>query len=167
MKLSGRVYQLPEELRDHVNTDVILASSFLRLPEAELGAYAFHNVLPDFSTQLQGATVLVADRNFGCGSSREQAPKALISAGVQLVIAASFGFIFHRNAVNLGLATLVMPDDQQRQSLQGQIEVDLAQGKVQSGEGALQGNALADSTLQILHAGGLLPLLALDNAALD
>ncbi len=167
MKLTGRVYQMPENLRDHVNTDVILASSFLRLPASDLGAHAFQNVLPDFSGHLQGATVLVADRNFGCGSSREQAPKALLGAGVRLVIAASFGFIFHRNAVNLGLATMVMPDDEQRQSLEGQVEVDLAQGAVQSGERALYGDALADSTLRILHAGGLLPLLALDNAALD
>ena len=167
MKLTGRVYQMPEELRDHVNTDVILASPFLRLPEPELGEYAFQNVLPDFSNRLRGASVLVAGRNFGCGSSREQAPKALLGAGVRLVIAASFGFIFHRNAVNLGLATLVMPEDEEREGLEGEVEVDLAQGSVQSGKQSVYGDALADSTLRILRAGGLLPLLAHDNAALD
>jgi 3-isopropylmalate dehydratase small subunit len=167
--LTGQVRLLPPELRHDVNTDVIAPSAFLRVPEEELGRHAFGGVIPDFQAWLDGATVLVAGRNFGCGSSREQAPKALIRCGIELICAETFASIFFRNALNLGLAVLVLPSISADAFSPGQqIAADLERGMIRLEDGSeLQGRPLGAHLMKIVDAGGILPMIRCQQAALQ
>jgi 3-isopropylmalate/(R)-2-methylmalate dehydratase small subunit len=89
---------------DNVDTDQIIPAEYLvTMDNAELAKHAFENALPEFAKSVMSGDIIVAGRNFGCGSSREHAPRALIGAGVSCVVAKSFARIFYRNAINIGL----------------------------------------------------------------
>ncbi|MDD1673335.1 MAG: 3-isopropylmalate dehydratase small subunit [Methanomicrobiales archaeon] len=93
---------------DDVDTDAIIPGRFLTINDPrELAEHAFEGVRPEFAREVREGDVVVAGRNFGCGSSREHAPHALLGAGVRVVIARSFARIFYRNAINTGLLALV------------------------------------------------------------
>ena len=93
---------------DDVDTDAIIPGRFLTINNPrELAEHAFEGVRPEFAREVREGDVVVAGRNFGCGSSREHAPHALLGAGVRVVIARSFARIFYRNAINIGLLALV------------------------------------------------------------
>jgi 3-isopropylmalate/(R)-2-methylmalate dehydratase small subunit len=99
---------------DNIDTDAIIPGRFLTIfDEKELAKHAFEGIRDDFSRQVQEGDVIVAGRNFGCGSSREHAPLALKGAGVRVILAKSFARIFFRNAINVGLLPLVSPDTDQ------------------------------------------------------
>jgi 3-isopropylmalate/(R)-2-methylmalate dehydratase small subunit len=169
MTLTGAAYRLPEPVFDDVNTDVIIAGAYLRLPEDELADHAFEGAIPGFREELGEASILVAGSNFGCGSSREQAPKALLGCGVRVVLAESFGGIFFRNALNLGLAPLrVLDADRLRGMTTGTtLTVDLESGSVEvQGGRPLRAAALGPELMQIVRAGGILSLLSHDPHAL-
>jgi 3-isopropylmalate/(R)-2-methylmalate dehydratase small subunit len=103
MKYTGTVYKLG----DDVDTDAIIPARFLNTTDPEeLGSHAFEDYAPDFRSAVRGGGIVVAGRNFGCGSSREHAPVAMKTAGARIVIAQSFARIFYRNAFNTGLAIL-------------------------------------------------------------
>lgn len=96
---------------DAVNTDLITPGRYnLTTDEQRLAAIAFIEARPEFAKQVRPGDLVVAGRNFGCGSSRESAARALKACGVGAVVAQSFGRIFHRNAVNIGLPVFVSPD---------------------------------------------------------
>jgi 3-isopropylmalate/(R)-2-methylmalate dehydratase small subunit len=96
---------------DSVNTDLITPGRFnLTTDEAKLAAIAFIEHRPAFAKEVKQGDLVVGGRNFGCGSSRESAARALKACGVGAVVARSFGRIFYRNAVNIGLPVLVSPD---------------------------------------------------------
>ena len=165
MKIEGRAYVLPAQHFDDVNTDVILAGPHLRLPEDQLGLHAFSAILPSFPADARGRPILVGGANFGCGSSREQAPKALLGCGIRLVIASSFGHIFYRNAINLGLAAAVCPTPERLRALDAcELHVDLEAGSLRAagpgGSTSLSCQPLPPHLLRILAGGGILPLLA-------
>jgi len=93
------------KVRDDIDTDQIYPGRYLCLtsPE-EIFLHAIEGVIPDFSKKIEGESwIIVAGKNFGCGSSREHAPRALLYAGVKAIVAESFGRIFYRNAINVGL----------------------------------------------------------------
>jgi 3-isopropylmalate/(R)-2-methylmalate dehydratase small subunit len=92
---------------DSVDTDVITPGRYMKLPVEEIAQHCLEAVSPGFSTRVEPGDAVVAGRNFGCGSSREQAPAALKQLGVAAVIAESFAGIFFRNSLNLGLPALV------------------------------------------------------------
>jgi 3-isopropylmalate/(R)-2-methylmalate dehydratase small subunit len=93
---------------DDVDTDAIIPGRFLTIYDpGELASHAFEGIRPEFAREVTQGDVVVAGRNFGCGSSREHAPLALLGAGVRVVIARSFARIFYRNAINTGLLPLV------------------------------------------------------------
>ena len=92
---------------DNLDTDVITPGRYMKLPVEEIAQHCLEGVSPRFSTQVKPGDVVVAGRNFGCGSSREQAPAALKHLGVAALIAESFAGIFFRNSLNLGLPALV------------------------------------------------------------
>jgi 3-isopropylmalate/(R)-2-methylmalate dehydratase small subunit len=95
---------------DDIDTDAIIPGRFLTIyDEKELARHAFEGTRDDFSRLAQEGDVIVAGRNFGCGSSREHAPLALKGAGVRCILAQSFARIFFRNAINVGLLPLVCP----------------------------------------------------------
>jgi 3-isopropylmalate dehydratase small subunit len=89
---------------DNVDTDQIIPAEYLvTMDNDELAGHAFENALPEFAKKVSAGDIIVAGRNFGCGSSREHAPRALMGAGVSCVVAKSFARIFYRNAINIGL----------------------------------------------------------------
>jgi methanogen homoaconitase small subunit len=138
---------------DDIDTDVIIPGKYLRTKDARLWAeHAMEGCDPDFAAKVNVGDIIVAGRNFGCGSSREQAPRALLGAGVAAVVASSFARIFYRNAINVGLPLI----EADVNALQGEIlEVDLAEGVVRIGERVCQGTKLPAFLREILDDGGL------------
>jgi len=138
---------------DDVDTDVIIPGKYLRTKDTHLWAeHAMEGLDPHFASDVKPGDVIVAGRNFGCGSSREQAARALKGAGVAVVVARSFARIFYRNAINVGLALIEADVSAQKGDI---IEVDLANGTVQVGEQIYQGTRLPEFLMEILKDGGL------------
>lgn len=100
----GKIFRFHKD----VDTDQIIASQYLLYPTIEeMKAHTFESLDPDFAAKVQPGDFVVADENFGCGSSREQAPSVLKALGVKAVIAKSFARIFYRNAINIGFPVIV------------------------------------------------------------
>lgn len=135
-----------------IDTDVIIAGRYLRTKDRSLWAkHAFEDLDPTLASRLHGK-VIVAGKNFGCGSSREQAAVALREAGVQGIIAPSFARIFYRNAINIGLP-VVECDCTCREG--EPVTADLGGGTVTVGERSYRTRPLSPRMLDILLAGGL------------
>jgi methanogen homoaconitase small subunit len=137
---------------DDVDTDVIIPGKYLRTKDlSTLAAHAMEGLDPEFSSKVMKGDVIVAGRNFGCGSSREQAPLALKGAGVSCVVAKSFARIFYRNAINVGLplveAEVVCSPGEE-------IEIDLSAGTIKSRAGSFQGTRMPEFLMEILKSGG-------------
>ena len=138
---------------DDVDTDVIIPGKYLRTKDTKLWAeHVMEGLDPLFASRVQKGDIVVAGRNFGSGSSREQAPRALKEAGVAAVVAKSFARIFYRNAINVGLP-LVEAEVVCREG--DLVEVDLAAGTVRVGERIFQGTKLPQFLMEILQDGGL------------
>jgi 3-isopropylmalate/(R)-2-methylmalate dehydratase small subunit len=100
-------------LGDNVDTDVITPGRYMKFGIEEIAKHCLEPVLPDFSTEVRPGDIVIGGRNFGAGSSREQAPAALKHLGVAALVAESFAGLFYRNALNLGLPALVCPQAKQ------------------------------------------------------
>lgn len=137
-----------------IDTDVIIPGKYLRTKDMQVfAAHAMEGVDPEFSKKAKPGDIIVAGDNFGCGSSREQAPLALKHAGIACIVAKSFARIFFRNAINVGLP-LMEADVECDEG--DEIEVDLLKGEVRvPGKGVFQGNKLPDFLLDMLTDGGL------------
>jgi 3-isopropylmalate dehydratase small subunit len=151
--IKGRVFVLG----DDVDTDQILPGYAMAEPFENLGRFALAGAKGlDFASCLRPGDIIVAGRNFGCGSSREQAPIALKMAGVALVIAKGFARIFRRNAINIGLP--VYAADLTGLLQDGDIlQADLAGGRVVYPGGVATAPPLSASALKTLDFGGLIP----------
>ena len=107
MKVSGKTHKYG----DNVDTDVIIPARYLNTPDAqELAKHCMEDIDAGFAARVRPGEIMVAGRNFGCGSSREHAPLAIKACGVACVIAATFARIFYRNALNIGLPILECPE---------------------------------------------------------
>ena len=138
---------------DDIDTDVIIPGKYLRTKDARLWAeHALEGCDLDFARLVEPGDVIVAGRNFGCGSSREQAARALKGAGVAAVVARSFARIFYRNAINVGLALIEADVACQKGD---RVEVDLAEGQVRVQGRVYRGTRLPDFLRAILDDGGL------------
>lgn len=135
-----------------IDTDVIIAGRYLRTKDRTLWArHAFEDLDPSLASRLDGK-VIIAGKNFGCGSSREQAAVALREAGVQGVIAPSFARIFYRNAINIGLPVVECDCT----CMAGEpVTADLGGGTVTIGDRSYHTRPLSPRMLEILLAGGL------------
>jgi len=144
---------------DHINTDVILPGKYLVFidPE-ELAKHALEGLDPNFPEKAKSGVVLVAGKNFGCGSSREQAPIALKHANVKCVVADSFARIFYRNAINIGLPVVEYKEIANKVSEGDQLVVDLAAGVIKdlTLNQTWQVKPIPKFLLEILTAGGLI-----------
>lgn len=143
-------------LGDNVSTDHIIAGKYCRLADVtELARHLFEGTKAQ--NRVGGGTILVAGKCFGCGSSREQAPLALKAAGVRAVLAESFGRIFYRNAVNLGIPVLVCPGIHKWVKNGDVLQADLFSGKIANETTGTQGQAqpLSDYVMKILESGGI------------
>lgn len=136
-----------------IDTDVIIPGKYLRTTDMQVFAdHVLEGIDPEFPKKVQKGDVIVANDNFGCGSSREQAALALKYAGVACVVAKSFGRIFFRNAINVGLP-LMEADVQCNEG--DDVEIDLLEGTVKVNGKVFQGNKLPDFLLEMLTDGGL------------
>ena len=156
MTLTGRVWRFG----DDVNTDVIAPGIYMKSPLDELAAHCLETVDPSFAASVQADDIIVAGRNFGLGSSREQAAQVLKHLGVAAVIAASFGGIFYRNAFNWGLPAIVC-GDLDAIHMNDRIEVDLAGGSIANLDSGkrVASDAIPKHLMGLIDAGGLVPYL--------
>lgn len=160
MRIDGNVFWMPETRFNDINTDEILSGPFMRIPEEELAFHAFEGIVPDFKNQVKDCSILIAGKNMGCGSSREQAPKALIGCGIKAIIAESFGYIFYRNSINLGL-TLVKVSEEILTKIKNccSLTIDVKEGFIETEAQKIQITPMEKVNVKILEAGGLLPYL--------
>ena len=127
MLAEGRVFKYG----DNVDTDVIIPARYLNTASAqELAKHCMEDLDRDFINKVQKGDIMVAEDNFGCGSSREHAPLAIKTSGVSLVIANSFARIFYRNAINIGLPILECPEAAKEIKAGDEVEVDFDTGKI-------------------------------------
>jgi 3-isopropylmalate dehydratase small subunit len=127
MRFEGRVWKFG----DHVDTDLIIPARFLNVSDKnELAKNCFADLRPDFSEAVRPGDILVAGTNFGCGSSREHAPLAIKTAGIQVIIAKSFARIFYRNAFNIGLPIMESEEAVSVFSEGDRVSVNLSSGEI-------------------------------------
>ena len=117
---------------DNVDTDVIIPARYLAIQDRNLLAtHAMEDMDKDFHKKMKKGDLLIAGKNFGCGSSREHAPQVLKDSGVSCIIAERFARIFFRNAINIGLAIVESPDAAKEIKEGDEVEVDFSAGKIQ------------------------------------
>ena len=145
---------------DNVDTDAIAPGRYMKFGIDEIARHCLEGVDPSFANSVGKGDVLVAGRNFGAGSSREQAPEALKHLGVGALVAESFAGLFYRNAINLGLPAVVCPEAK-RIRPGDELRVDYERGKitdVTTGE-TLSAEPIPEFLMRLIRDGGLLPHL--------
>lgn len=116
-----------------INTDLIIPGRYLNTTNhKELAKHCMEDIDPAFASKVQEGDIIVADKNFGCGSSREHAPIAIKTAGVSCIIARSFARIFYRNAFNIGLPVIVCPEAAQDINVGDEVEVNTHTGNIRN-----------------------------------
>ena len=147
---------------NNIDTDIIYPGRFLELTDPkEIGSHCLAGISEDIGPNFPQGGIVVAGTNFGCGSSREHAPIALINMGASAVLADSFARIFFRNGINLGLPLVVCKGIAQRVKDGQTVTLDMEKGTVtieETGE-VLQAEALGDKAMEILSAGGIKPMM--------
>lgn len=127
MKTCGIVHKYG----DNVDTDVIIPARYLNSSDGnELAKHCMEDIDADFISRVKTGDIIVAAKNFGCGSSREHAPLAIKCAGVSCVIASTFARIFYRNAINIGLAIIECPEASKGIDAGDEVEVDFDNGVI-------------------------------------
>ena len=157
MKILGKAHKYG----DDVNTDVIYPGKYTyqQLLPDEMARYAMEDIDPDFFEKVEKGDVIVAGKNFGCGSSREQAASCLKYAGISAIIAKSFSRIFFRNAINFGLLAIANPKAAEFIEDGDKVEIDSDAGIIKVGEREFSFSPLPPMVQGILDAGGLIPYL--------
>lgn len=152
----GKIFKFQQD----VDTDQIIASQYLLYPTIdEMKVHTFESLDPDFAGQVRPGDYVVASDNFGCGSSREQAPRVLKELGVKAVIAKSFARIFYRNAINIGLPVIVCKDLHEQVSAGDEMELSLSDGIVTANGREYECTRLPAYMQGILDQGGLIASL--------
>ena len=154
-KFTGKVWVLD----DDIDTDIIIPTEYLALKTIDdMKQYGFSPLRPELAGQIQKGDIIVAGKNFGCGSSREHAPIAIKAAGVSCVIAETFARIFYRNAINIGLPIIECPEAAKGIEDGDQVEVDFDSGKIYNKTKGteFQGQAFPEFMQNIISNGGLI-----------
>ncbi|MBM3251426.1 MAG: 3-isopropylmalate dehydratase small subunit [Candidatus Omnitrophica bacterium] len=154
MHIKGKVHKFS----DDVNTDEIIAARYLNLTsENDLGRYCMESLDKDFFKKVKKNDIIVAGKNFGCGSSREHAPRAIKGCGISCVIAESFARIFFRNAINIGLPIFEVKDTSVIKS-NDLLEIDINKGIIKnlSSHKIYQSSAFSGFMQELVNAGGLM-----------
>ena len=154
MKANGHVFKYG----DNVDTDVIIPARYLNSPDGnELAKHCMEDIDKEFVNKVQKGDIIVANKNFGCGSPREHAPLAIKCAGVSCVIAETFARIFYRNSINIGLPIIECPEAAKAIAAGDEVEVDFDSGVITdktTGQ-SFQGQAFPEFMQKIITAGGL------------
>lgn len=153
--IKGKVWKFG----DDVNTDVIFPGKYTYTisEPSEMAKHAMEDADPEFAEKVEKDDVVVAGKNFGCGSSREQAAMCLKAAGVGAVVAGSFSRIYFRNAINLGLPIVICPKLVDKVQKGDELTIKLSEGKVLHKGKEYPFPALSEDVERILEAGGLIP----------
>ena len=158
--MAGKLHGNAHRYGKNVDTDVIIPGKYCSIVDInELGKHALEGIDPEFSSKVKAGDLIVADTNFGCGSSREVAPIAIKGAGVAGVIASSFARIFYRNALNIGLPIFESPEAVNDIATGDEIEVDPATGIIRNLTRGreYQSAAFPPFMQSLIDAGGLQP----------
>ena len=152
----GKIFKFDKD----VDTDQIIASQYLLYPTIdEMKVHTFESLDKDFAAKVKPGDYVVASDNFGCGSSREQAPSVLKALGVKAVIAKSFARIFYRNAINIGLPVIVCKDLHDNVESGDEMELLLTEGIVNVNGKQYECTELPPYMQEILDQGGLIASL--------
>ena len=154
MKAHGTVFKYG----DNVDTDVIIPARYLNSSDPkELASHCMEDIDKDFVNRVKPGDIIVADKNFGCGSSREHAPIAIKAAGVSCVIAETFARIFYRNSINIGLPIIECPEASRGIEQGDEVEVDFDSGIIYDRTKGTQykGQAFPEFMQKIIRAEGL------------
>ncbi len=155
MAIKGKAWKFG----DDVNTDEIIPARYLITTDPkELAKHVMEDIDPEFPNKVQPGDIIVAGKNFGCGSSREHAPLALKGAEIGAIIAESFARIFYRNAINLGLPIIESPEIAKETDEGDILEIDLAEGTVKNVTKGKEYKIkpLPESLQKVMEAGGLM-----------
>jgi 3-isopropylmalate/(R)-2-methylmalate dehydratase small subunit len=158
VKIEGKVWKFG----NNIDTDVIIPARFLNVSDKEeLAKRCFADLRPDFAGEVRRGDVIVAGKNFGCGSSREHAPLAIKAAGISVVVAKSFARIFYRNAFNIGLPILESEEALEVCSEGETVRADLETGEIRSAGKrlGLSAKPIPAFMREIIQAGGLVPYI--------
>lgn len=158
MKACGHVFKYG----DNVDTDVIIPARYLNSSDPkELAMHCMEDIDTEFVHKVKQGDLIVATKNFGCGSSREHAPIAIKAAGVSCVIAETFARIFYRNAINIGLPIIECPEAARNIEAGDQIEVDFDSGVITNitKNETYKGQAFPEFMQKIIKAEGLIPYI--------
>lgn len=154
MKAQGKVFRF----EDNVDTDVIIPARYLNSSDpAELAKHCMEDIDKDFVNRVRKGDIIVAGKNFGCGSSREHAPIAIKACGVSCVIAETFARIFYRNSINIGLPIIECAEASREIQAGDEVKIDFDSGEitdVTTGK-VYQGQAFPPFMQQLISAGGL------------
>ncbi len=156
MKIQGKVWKFGSD----IDTDAIIPARYLNTSDPlELSKHCMEDADPTFAAKVRFGDILVAGKNFGCGSSREHAPIAIKAAGISCIIAGTFARIFYRNAFNIGLPIFESPEAAKAISQEDEVAVDLDRGMItNSTTGEVYRVAPVPLFMQqIIAAGGLIP----------
>ena len=160
-KMTGKVWVLG----DDIDTDIIIPTEYLALKTIDdMKQYGFSPLRPELAGQIKPGDIIVAGKNFGCGSSREQAPSVLKALGVQAVVAKSFARIFYRNAINIGLPVIVCKDLPDAVSTGDEMDLSLTEGVAKANGKTYSCTKLPAYMQQILSQGGLIASLNKEEA---
>lgn len=152
----GKVFKFNKD----VDTDQIIASQYLLFPTIdEMKMHTFESLNGEFASKVKPGDFVVADENFGCGSSREQAPSVLKALGVKAVIAKSFARIFYRNSINIGMPVIVSKELYDVVNEGDDMELDLENGIITTGGKNYSCTKLPAKMQEILDQGGLIASL--------
>ena len=154
MKVSGKTYKYG----DNVDTDVIIPARYLNTPDAkELAKHCMEDIDTTFASTVKPGEIMIAGKNFGCGSSREHAPLAIKTCGVACVIAATFARIFYRNALNIGLPILECPEAAKAIKAGDTVSVDFDTGVItdETTGQTFRGEPFPPFMQELIAAGGL------------
>ncbi|MBP7653461.1 3-isopropylmalate dehydratase small subunit [Candidatus Dependentiae bacterium] len=155
MKYTGKVWKY----RADVNTDEIIPARYLNVSEpAELAKHCMEDIDKDFVKKMKPGDIIVADENFGCGSSREHAPISIKAVGISCVIAKSFARIFYRNALNIGLPIMESVDAVENIKEGDEVEIDFVKGTITnktSGK-SFKSEPFPEFMQELINAGGLM-----------
>lgn len=155
MKAYGKVFKYG----DNVDTDVIIPARYLNSSDPkELASHCMEDIDKEFITKVETGDIIVADKNFGCGSSREHAPIAIKATGISCVIAETFARIFYRNAINIGLPIIECPEAAKGIEAGDEVEVDFDSGIItnKTKGTSFQGQAFPEFMQKIIKAEGLI-----------
>ena len=157
MRLIGRTWKFGR----NVNTDLIYPKTFFKASYAsgEVGSHLMAGIDVEFAAKVRPGDIIVGEANFGCGSSREEAAASMKEAGIAAVVAPSFGRLFTRNCINLGLPVVASPAIDEHVTEGDELEIDLLQGIIRNRRSGYEARLppMAPESLKLIEAGGIKP----------